>query len=358
MHFHPLVVKEIRRETSDCVSVVFDIPASLQETFRFVQGQSIALRTTLNGEEVRRSYSICSSPFDGELRIAIKKVLNGRFSTFANTRLKKGDTLDVMPPSGRFFTPLDATQQKNYVAFAAGSGITPILSLIKTTLATEPQSAFTLVYGNRNRSSIIFREQLEALKNKYMHRFRICYILSREKTDALLNHGRIDAAKCDQLFGKLISLPACDEFFLCGPESMIFSVRDWLQANGVAQPKIHFELFTAPGDVQKATTQSAAPVSETDNQLSQVTVIMDGVSASFTLPYKGDSVLDAAIKQGMDAPYACKGAVCCTCRAKLIAGKVMMDANFALSDEEVEEGYILTCQSHPTTDTVVVNYDV
>jgi ring-1,2-phenylacetyl-CoA epoxidase subunit PaaE len=358
MHFHSLQVKEVKKETSDCVSVAFEIPEASKADFSFVQGQNIAIKAIINGEELRRSYSICSSPLDGELRIAIKKVPNGRFSSFANTQLKKGDTLSVMPPTGSFFTPLNPAQQKHYVAFAAGSGITPILSLIKTTLATEPQSEFTLVYGNRNRSAIIFREQLEALKNKYMNRFRICYILSREKTDAPVNYGRIDAAKCEQLSGTLIHPASCDEFFICGPEAMIFSVRDWLLANGVAQPKIHFELFTVPGAAQNVVAQTASDLKQFDGKTSNVTVRLDGVSFDFTLPYNGDSVLDTALKEGADLPYACKGAVCCTCRAKLTEGKVHMDANYALSDDEIEQGYILTCQSHPRSEKIVVDFDV
>src|SRR5882757_2714193 len=228
-HFTTLQVEDIRRETADCVSVSFSIPPELQEAFRFRQGQNITIRYRVDGEEIRRSYSICSSPLDDELRIAVKKVPGGIFSTYANGQLQKGQMLEVLPPTGKFYTELNSGQQKRYLAFAAGSGITPILSLIKTTLATEPGSDFTLVYGNRHRPSIIFREQLEALKNRYMHRLSLHHILSREKLDTALNQGRIDAIKCNELCTLLIDLPAMDEVFICGPGEMIFTVKDWLE---------------------------------------------------------------------------------------------------------------------------------
>ncbi len=246
IHFEQLRVKEVRKETEDCVSIAFEIPQTLQEQFHFIQGQYITIRATLNGEEVRRSYSICSSPLDQELRVAVKKVSNGLFSTYANEQLKAGDLLDVMPPMGKFFSPLNSNHKKNYVGFAAGSGITPLLSIIKTTLLTEPHSSFTLVYGNRNRHSIIFREALEALKNKFMDRFRLIHVLSRETTDTVLNAGRIDSDKCYALFEKTIDLSTTDEFFLCGPEEMIFSVKGVLEEKGIDQKKIHLNYSPHP----------------------------------------------------------------------------------------------------------------
>lgn len=355
MHFEELVVRDVRKEANDCVSIAFDVPISLQEMFRFTQGQNVTVKTTIAGTEVRRSYSICSSPQDSELRIAVKQVPEGIFSTFANARLKAGDRLEVLPPTGRFFTPLDPTQKKQYVAFAAGSGITPILSIIKATLLAEPGSRFTLVYGNRGRSSILFKEALEALKNSYMDRFRIIHILSREKTDIPLFQGRIDQEKCGALAGSLIDLAGTDDFFLCGPEAMIFEVQSFLQSKGVDKKKIHFELFTTPG--QKAATTAHLTETDGDQRKSRVTVRLDGLAFDFDLGYQASSILEAALAEGADLPFACKSGVCCTCRAKLIRGEVEMDANYALEPDELAAGFILTCQSHPRTDEVEVDFD-
>ncbi|MEO8174416.1 MAG: 2Fe-2S iron-sulfur cluster-binding protein, partial [Sediminibacterium sp.] len=311
--------------------------------------------THINNEEVRRSYSVCSSPLDNELRVAVKKVEQGLFSTYANDQLKKGDTLDVMPPLGKFFTELHFEQAKQYTGFAAGSGITPLLSIIKTTLRAEPRSSFTLVYGNRNRHSIIFKEELEGLKNLYMDRFRVIYILSREKTDAAINFGRIDADKCNELCNKNLDITRTDEFFLCGPENMIFSVKDQLEKLGVDKKKIHFELFTTPG--QKKMTVDRNQLTERTEVKSKITIKLDGISFDFDLGFEGDAILDAALKHGADLPYACKGGVCCTCRAKLVEGEVDMDVNYGLEPEEIEQGFILTCQSHPRTERVIVDFD-
>ena len=356
IHFEQLTIREVRRETNDCVSIAFQIPDQLKEQFQFIQGQYITLRTTINGEEIRRSYSICSSPLENELRVAVKKVPNGVFSTYANEQLKAGDLIDVMPPMGKFFTPLDPTQKKNYVGFAAGSGITPLLSIIKTTLQTEPESSFTLVYGNRNRHSIIFREILEALKNKYMNRFRLIHILSREKTDTPLNSGRIDADKCHTPCKKTIELNQTDAFFLCGPEEMIFAAKAVLENSGVPQQKIHFELFTTAGQQNKKIINHEEDKDK--GPKSKITVKLDGISFDFDLSKNGDAILDAALKNGADLPYACKGGVCCTCRAKLVEGEVEMDVNYGLEPDEIEQGFILTCQSHPRSEKVVVDFDV
>lgn len=358
-HFHTLTIAAVQKETPECISVLFDIPEHLRETYQFKQGQNITLRAVIDGQEVRRSYSICGSPVDSELRVAIKAVEAGQFSGWANRQLKKGDTVEVLPPTGRFFTELSPAHHKHYLAVAAGSGITPILSIIKATLAIEPQSRFTLVYGNRNRAAIIFREQLEALKNRYMDRFALHHILSREKTDAAINHGRIDAAKCDQL-QPLINLTGMDEIFICGPEPMIFSVKDWLEAKGIDRKKIHFELFSTPGEARHAgaTHEKATGPEPSTAKTSQVTVKVDGIAFDFDLKYDGPAILDAALYQGADLPFACKGGVCATCRAKLVSGEVEMDINYALEPEEIAQGFILTCQSHPRTDKVVVDFDV
>ena len=356
IHFHPLQVKKVEKETDDCVSIEFAVPAELKETFQFTQGQNLTIKKLFNGEELRRNYSICSSPFDNKLKVAVKKVEGGVFSTWANESLKAGDVLEVLPPTGKFYTPLHTAQKKKYVAFAAGSGITPILSIIKTTLLTEPQSSFTLVYGNRTKASIIFKEELEALKDKFIDRFRVYHILSREKTDVPINSGRIDTEKLSLLFDKVIDMDTVHEFFLCGPEEMIFCIRGYLAGKGVAAEKIHFELFTVPGqkhetsNVKRQTDVEAGPVAK-------VNIKVDGILFDFDLAYGSESILDAALRHGADLPYACKGGVCTTCKAKLLEGKVSMDVNWGLEPDEVEKGFILTCQSHPQTESVFVDFD-
>jgi len=352
-HFYQLTIKDIRKETADCVSVAFDIPDEHANLFAYTAGQYLTLRTQINGAEVRRSYSICSSPLDGELRVSIKKVSGGVFSTYANEQLQIGDSIEAMVPNGRFFTPLDPAQQKHYVAFAAGSGITPVMSIIKTTLQTEPLSTFTLVYGNKNRHSIIFKEALEGLKNKFMHRFSLVHVLSREQADTPINSGRINAAKCDELFAKTVSLQA-DEFFVCGPEEMIHCVKDYLANHGIDRKQIHVELFTA---AKKATVSRQDGTLESKGAVSNITITLDGSSFDFDLPFNGQNILDAALERGADLPFACKGGVCCTCKAKLLEGEVDMEVNWGLEKEEVEQGFILTCQSHPTTAKVVVDFD-
>jgi ring-1,2-phenylacetyl-CoA epoxidase subunit PaaE len=355
IHFHPLIIKDVRRETAECVSVAFDIPDNLKEQYLHKHGQYVTIKANINGEEIRRSYSVCSSPLENELRIAIKKVDDGIFSKYANESLKKGDVLEAMPPIGKFYTELNKAHKKSYVAFAAGSGITPILSIIKTTLLSEPDSQFTLVFGNRNRQSIIFKEELEGLKNKFIDRFRVIHILSREKMDAAINFGRIDKDKCSLLFDKAIDVDKTDEFFLCGPEEMIFAVKECLEGRGIDRKKIHFELFTTSTNKVTQASKKAA----SDNEVkSKITIKLDGSAFDFDLGFDSESILDAALKQGADLPYACKGGVCCTCRAKLVEGEVDMDLNYALEPEELEQGFILTCQSHPRTEKVVVDFDM
>ena len=356
IHFHKLVIKEVRKETQECVSVLFDIPEEIREAFEFKQGQSLTIRIFLNGEEVRRTYSICASPLDKEWRVAIKQQEGGLFSSFANKQLKKGDVLEVMPPVGNFYTRLNPQQKKKYVAFAAGSGITPVISIIKTTLRTEPASQFTLVYGNRNKNSIIFKEELEALKDKFIDRFRIIHILSRERTDASINSGRIDTKKLSEL-SKLVDYKNTDEFFICGPEEMIFCVRDFLGVS-IERSRVHFELFTTPGENQKSKVQIAKSKTREEGPVSKISVKLDGITFDFDLGFNAEPILDAALKQGADLPFSCKGGVCCTCKAKLIEGEVDMEVHWGLEHEEIEQGYILTCQSHPKTERVVVDFDI
>ena len=355
IHFHKLTVKEIKKQTPDCVSVSFDIPKELHTDFAFAQGQNITLKKMIDGEEVRRSYSICTAPFENELTVAVKKVDGGKFSSYANDVLKSGDEIEVLPPTGKFNTVLNPANKKNYVAFAAGSGITPVISIIKTTLQKEPQSNFTLVFANRNRASIIFFEELEGLKNKYLQRFNFINLLTRERTDADIFFGRIDNEKLNQL-NKLIDYNKQDEFFICGPEEMIFCVKDFLEAKSIDKKKIHFELFTTPGaDKQKS---NAVKKEAAGKIKSTVQIKLDGRTVEFPMGFESSSILDEALKQGADLPFACKGGVCCTCKAKLLEGKVEMDVHWGLEEEEIKQGFILTCQSHPVTEKVVIDFDV
>ena len=360
IHFHSLVIRDVRRETPDCVSIEFEIPENLKKEFAYTQGQSLTMRSFINGEEVRRTYSICASPLDQEWRVAIKKVEGGLFSTYANENLRRGDKLEVMPPVGKFYTELNPSNKKHYLAFAAGSGITPVISLVKTTLRVEPGSSFTLVFGNKQRSSIIFFEELEGLKNKYMERFNLIHVLSREKTDTPLNSGRLTPEKLNDL-GKLISYKSFDEYFICGPEQLIFCVKDFLESMGIEKKKIHFELFTTPGEKKlKIESSGSTGLSKLqEGPKSKIAIKVDGRMMEFDHPLQSDStILDAALKQGADLPFACKGGVCTTCKAKLIEGEVSMDVHWGLEEHEVAQGYILTCQSHPKTDKVTIDFDI
>ncbi|WP_114417084.1 1,2-phenylacetyl-CoA epoxidase subunit PaaE [Marinospirillum perlucidum] len=354
--FHSLKVKEVKPETRDAVSLAFDLPASLKDDFQFIQGQYLTLKTLIDGEEVRRSYSICTGTHEDELRVAIKKVPGGRFSTFANEQLKAGQTLDVMPPQGNFYTQLDPKREGQYLAVAAGSGITPILSIIKTTLESEPKSSFTLFYGNRATAATLFREELEDLKNRYMERFNLVFVFTREQQDIELYNGRIDSDKCEALFDRWLQVEQLDAAFICGPQAMTETVSESLKNHGLKKERIHYELFTPAG---------GAPVARKDREdihtdpsaVSKVTVIADGRALEFDLVRDTDSILDAGNEQGADLPFSCKAGVCSTCRAKVVEGEVEMDANHALEDYEVEAGYVLSCQCYPVTDKVVLDYD-
>lgn len=352
--FHALKIKDLRRETADCVSLAFDVPEELAEMYHFIPGQYLTLKTQVEGAEVRRSYSICSSPLDGELRVAVKKVEGGRFSRLANEVLHVGDTLDVMTPMGNFHAELNGVHTKYYVAFAAGSGITPILSILKTVLTTEPKSRFTLFYGNRSVDSILFREAIEGLKNEYLGRLSVHHILSREFVGSDLFTGRISAEKCEVFFEKLINVEDVDEFFICGPLEMNEEIRDLLLKRGVDRKKIHVELFTT--GVAKIEQKKVERKAKSGFE-AQVQITLDGNTFEFSLPSSGQSILDGALQAGADLPYACKGGVCSTCRAKLQEGQVEMDVNYALEHDEVAAGYILTCQSHPITQRVVMDFD-
>jgi len=317
--FHSLKVSDIRQETADCVSVAFKVPENLRADFEFQAGQYLTLRTDINEEDIRRSYSICSSPLENELRVAIKKVEGGRFSTYANEKLQIGDSLQVMTPMGKFTTPIDTKNEKRYVAFAAGSGITPIMSIMKSVLQTEPKSHFTLYYSNRNFDSIIFREAIIELKNVYFEQLSVQHILSREHQGSPLFYGRIDKEKCSSICNLLLDLSTVDEFFICGPEEMIFAVKDTLTEEGVDKNKIHFELFTSPlGKINQVKKTVSRPALD-----SKITIQLDGNTFDIALNSDGENILDTALKNGADLPFACKGGVCATCKAKIEKGKVI-----------------------------------
>lgn len=351
--FHSLQIKEIRKETEDCVSISFEVPDELKHDFSFKSGQYLTLRKTIDGQDTRRSYSLCSAPFEKEWRVAVKKVEQGVFSTFANESLQEGETLEVMTPSGNFLFEADAKVTKNIVLFASGSGITPVFSIAKTILNEEPNSSVTLLYGNKNFNSIIFREELEALKNLEMDRFRIIHVLSRESLGNDIQKGRINKSKADDLFRAFLKDEAIDAVYICGPEEMILGVKESMLANGLTSEKIHFELFTTPGQAKE---KKSAPSNE-PSITANVSVILDGDKLDIALDSYGETILDAAQRAGADLPYACKGGVCCTCKAKLLEGTARMDVNYALEKDEVEAGYILTCQAHPTSERVVVSFD-
>jgi ring-1,2-phenylacetyl-CoA epoxidase subunit PaaE len=356
--FHNLKISDIRRETADCVSVAFEIPAQLAADFQYTQGQYVTLKLMVNGEELRRSYSICSSPVaDQELRIAAKKVKDGRGSGFINDLMKIGDVVEVMTPMGNFHTALSADNQKNYVLFAGGSGITPMLSILKSVLKTEPQSSVTLFYGNLDENATIFKNDIDRLAQAESGRFSVYYIFDQPQNplDALYT-GIMTGDKVKALIEKHVDLNADNEFFICGPTPMMKNTEEMLADMHIAKQRVHLEYFTASLEAAKA--DSAVTVAAGGKIVSQVTIIMDGEETTVELASDGKSVLDAAIEADLDAPFSCKGAVCCTCRAKVLEGAVRMKANFALTEEEVAEGFILTCQSHPTTPTLIVDYDV
>lgn len=353
--FHKLKVKDIRRETNDAVSIALDIPIELVPAYQYEPGQHLTFRTTINDEEVRRSYSVCTGLYENELRVAVKKQPFGKFSTFANDVLKVGDEIDVMTPLGLFTTEIKEDTEKSFLFFAGGSGITPVISLIKTILHTAKKSDVTLVYGNRGFNHIIFREQFEDLKNENMDRFSLVHVFSDEKIGNELLEGILNKEKI-LIFGDTIFKDQkFDEVFVCGPKPMIFAVKEIFEESGYSTNQIHFELFTSPEDDKKKEVKPR--ISDEKGEGTDVTVIIDGEEIYFKLRQDGMSVLDAANQAAADAPYSCKGGVCSTCKARVIEGEVVMDANYALEEDELNAGYVLTCQSHPTTKKLVISYD-
>lgn len=351
--FHALKIKDVIRETDDAVSISFDIPAEIKNEYSYKSGQYLTLRADINGEDIRRSYSLCSAPHENEWRVAVKQVEQGKFSTFANNELQAGMELQVMTPMGNFLVETDPANKKSYVLFAAGSGITPIISIAKSILTNEPNSDVTMFYGNKGMNSIIFKEQLEGLKNEHMDRLRIIHVLSRESLGSDILKGRIDRAKANDLYNAFLKNLEIDAVYVCGPEPMIIGVKESMIENGVDQNKVHFELFTSPTDPnEKVEMPTNSPRID-----SNVTIIIDGDEYDIALSSNGEKILDAAQEAGADVPFACKGGVCCTCKAKILEGSASMEVNYALEADEVDAGYILTCQAHPTSDKLVISFD-
>ena len=353
MEFNELIVNKVVSETDSCVSVSFDLSPDLTDAYKFVPGQYLTLEADIDGEKVRRSYSICSHPNE-PLTVAIKQVKDGLFSTWANTQLTAGMKIQVAQPEGNFTHESRGQDTNRYVAFVAGSGITPVLSILKSVLEEEPSSTFTLFYGNKRTQDIIFREEIEGLKNQFMGRLQIYHILSREKTDASILSGRINAENCKSYFDYFVSTLDVSKIFLCGPYDMIMSMKAALEEIGIPHEKVKFELFYNP-EVDASVQQTRSETEIDHERIIQIT--LDGLTTKIK-SHHDIPILDMAVETGMDLPYSCKGGVCATCKAKVVEGQVHMTTNFALEKEEVEEGYVLTCQSHVKSDFVHVNFDV
>jgi ring-1,2-phenylacetyl-CoA epoxidase subunit PaaE len=355
--FHTLRVAAVERLTDDSVCITFDVPDHLRDEYDFVHGQHVTLLAPQVGDTVRRNYSICSPAGSGVLRVGVRKLPGGAFSTYALERLRVGEELQVMTPSGGFHTRLDPANARHYCAVVAGSGITPVVSIAATTLATEPASRFTLLYGNRTTGSIMFLEELQDLKNRYPDRFTLVNVLSREAHEVELLHGRIDGERLPRLLAAVAPADAVDEWFLCGPFDMVQEAQATLRGLGVDPRTIHSELFHVDKVPPPRPPRTADDDSASAQDASEVTVVLDGRSSTFLLRADDVGILDAALRVRADAPYACKGGVCGTCRARLVDGEVRMDQNYALEPDELAAGFVLTCQSHPVTDRVTLSFD-
>ncbi|MEB0059759.1 MULTISPECIES: 1,2-phenylacetyl-CoA epoxidase subunit PaaE [unclassified Variovorax] len=359
--FHPLRVRAVEPDTQEAVVVSFEVPAELREVFGFTQGQYLTLRTDIDGQDLRRSYSICAGVDDGELRVGVRKVRGGVFSNWINAHLQPGDTVNVMAPQGRFFVPLDPTTKRHHVGIAGGSGITPILSIMKTMLAREPLSRFTLIYGNRQLQSTMFKEEIEDLKNRYMTRLVLQHVFSDEQTDAPLNHGVMNRDKIGEFLRSVVPAAQIDEVFVCGPFQMNDEAEAALLAAGVPEERIHIERFgvalptgAAAGTAVDAVLHEALPG---DAEQARIVIVRDGLQREISFRKGQPSILDAASAAGLEVPFSCTSGVCGTCRAKLVEGEVRMERNFALDKQEVAAGFVLTCQAHPLTDRVVLSFD-
>jgi ring-1,2-phenylacetyl-CoA epoxidase subunit PaaE len=343
--FYKLLIKDVRRETEQSVSLAFQIPAELQAAYTFVAGQYVTLKLTLDGQEIRRAYSICASPKSGELRIAVKAVKFGLFSSFANKNLRPGDVLEVSVPEGKFTFEPQADRQRNYAGFAAGSGITPVLSILKSVLESEPKSTFVLVYGNKSVAETIFHHELHELQQQYVGRFFVHYVFSQTQESELF--GRIDKSIVNFVINNKHKEKEFDKFYLCGPEEMITTVSKTLKEHNIPEKAIKFELFTS------STQSGAAPTGEGHTA---ITLQVDGEETAFEMSQK-QTILEAALKQGIDAPYSCQGGICSSCLARVTSGAATMKKNAILTDSEIAEGLILTCQAHPTTSEIYVDFD-
>ncbi len=353
--FHTLRIDEVRRETIDSVSIRFALPAELRAAFAFKAGQHLTLKRDFNGEELRRNYSLCAAPSEGVLKIGIKRIAGGVFSNWANEQLKTGDTLEIMPPHGSFTWAFDAAAKRQYAAFAGGSGITPILSLIKTALETEPRSGFTLLYGNRVSVGIMFLEELAGLKDRYIDRLSVFHFLEDEEEEIALFNGRLDAPKCEEILTSLIAPAAIDAFFICGPGPMMDAIEQALHARGVAKTQVLVERFTT-AELSAAQAAAARALEEKAAGL-KMSVTLNGRRVQVSFDPEKHSILDNVRAAGLPAPFACKGGVCATCRAKVTAGEVKMKVNYGLSEAELAEGYVLTCQATPVSEGVALTYD-
>ena len=355
--FHPLRVRSITPDTPEAVIVTFEVPPELRPVFGFTQGQYLTLRTQIDGQDLRRSYSICAGIDDGELRVGVRKVRGGAFSNWINEQLKPGDTISVMAPQGRFFVPIEPQARRHHLGIAGGSGITPVLSIMKTVLAREPASRFSLVYGNRSLKSTMFKEEIEDLKDKYMTRLVLHHVFSDEHTDAPINMGLMNRDKIGEFLHALVPAASIDHAYVCGPFQMNDEAEAALLAAGVPEDRIHIERFGIP---QPAAGEVGAVVHEAqlgDAEQARVVIIRDGLRREITFTKDQPSILDAASAAGMEVPYSCTSGVCGTCRARLVEGQVRMERNFALDKKEVAAGFILTCQAHPTTERVVISFD-
>ena len=356
--FHQLTISAVERLTKDAVALTFDVPKELKDEFRYIQGQHLTLKADINGQDTRRSYSICNGVHEEKLSVAVKCIEQGAFSNYANTQLECGMKLEVMPPQGHFYTDLDANNQKNYLLIAVGSGITPNLSHIQSILHSEPKSTVTLVYGNKSSALMMFRDKLSFIKNAYLDRFQLVNLFTQEENEAALFNGRISAQKLIDLdSARVIDLASYHDIFICGPEAMIMEVNEFFKANQVSAERIHYELFFAGTAEEKAQQSKQQRAKKYGEKTASVSVKVAGRKMTMALAMTGQNILDAAMENGADLPFSCKGGVCATCKAKVIKGQVEMDMNHSLTEQEVTEGMVLTCQAHPVSDEVEIDFD-